>query len=197
MIIEFNYLLFQIHVYIFAHCFIMIGLLLLIYVLVLIVKLNQLNEYIDSKAFPLPKLLCFMKLHTQAVLEIIVINGKFSTILFLYLLSSVPSNLVNVGSLILVNVQNRQLLPFFGQLAQQFLHIILFHLICSSLTTKIHQNSKRLIHFKTNYKFKSFHSEWKLMLYIEKFHTKKRYGLSYHNLGLISMHSFLKVSLLL
>ena len=189
-----NYLIFMIHVYIFAHAFIMIAMLLLLYATVLFVQFNQLNMFIFTETFNVNMLNKFLTQHTMAFLDGMLINKKFSSILFLYLLFNVPSNLLIVGALLFVKMGVKILLPIAGQIIQQLAHMIIFHLTCATFTKKIHKHSMRLLQISARYKIKSFSCKWKLAFHIEKFHTKNKYGLSYHKYGLITLNSFLKVS---
>lgn len=74
-----------------------------------------------------------------------------------------------------------------------FLIIIVAHFLFASFTKRLHRCARLLMQINLNSRSESIESKWKLASYIEKFHTKKRYGFTYAGLGLITMFSFAKV----
>ena len=82
----------------------------------------------------------------------------------------------------------------------QYMVFILLHLLAANYTNKIHHCTKELFHIegsrpKLGFGFTPL-TRLRMSLYIDKFNSTKRYGITYGPFGLMSFASFFKVCLL-
>lgn len=76
----------------------------------------------------------------------------------------------------------------------QFINVFVLHFVCALFTKRLHQCSKLLIQIHNRKLRISLSNRLRLMGYIEKYHTHKRYGFTYVGGRLVTMYSFFKVS---
>src|SRR5699024_8191015 len=76
----------------------------------------------------------------------------------------------------------------------QYDGILAIHLLSSMYTQAIHRCSHRLFDWNAGRNRFSIKDKLHLLFYIEKFHIKKKYGITYGSFGLVSLKSFAKVS---
>nr|XP_046909405.1 uncharacterized protein LOC124490883 [Dermatophagoides farinae] len=138
---------------------------------------------------------------------------SYSHFFLIFLFYNWPSNLYIIGTLMRLHVTGRQNLYLESLIISVFLQecfgIFWIHYICTKYSKRIHYSIglRHLLGLTTATTMiqttkipSSFSSslsmQWKLMDYIEKFHTKKRYGFSYGKYGAIDISSFIRFLLI-
>lgn len=130
-----------------------------------------------------------------------------------YMITNVPMNTTVAGSLTLGLIHPKEVATFYGWFCLFQVSIIFFvHWLGSRYAANIHKPVRRLIsatlidseekqnllfkrrNVKTNlYSRKEVTSRIRISCFIQTFHTKKRYGMTYAFYGLITMMSFANV----
>ncbi|KAH9526224.1 uncharacterized protein LOC142597773 [Dermatophagoides farinae] len=141
----------------------------------------------------------FMIEHSRVFIIVCQMNRIYLPILVATILVSMPSSIYLIGTLF-IKSQDRpflQKLIIFFMILQQWIGLFGCHVICAFYTKKIHQSGPPdLLRANPRIKFHSLPLQLKVNHYIEKFHTKNRYGLTYAKFGLIDMRTFIKHSCL-
>ena len=197
----FNTVFFFVAMLNFAHCCILTATLSITSTRLIFVKLTQLTSFLQHRNLKLNTdgrgLLKYFRSHTETLKIIVHQNRIYGMAFFAYLLITMPLNALLTLSVLLpgkVQLENRIFLGFMA--VSQFIYIFGIHLMCAIYTKKIHSNSRRLIHLNVLYatRMTSTSLRLKLALYIEKFHTRNCYGISYGKFALITFIAFAKVS---
>ena len=178
------------------HCCWLISFVYVSLTLVIFISLNQWYHLFNNTAiFNIILLYNFIKHHTHYLTFVLNFNKKFRWIFLNSMIVWFFGSVVECNTVL----QGGNKIPFHYQLIQLFfilaqINIIIgVHFVCAKYTKKIHQCSKVLtLHYKS-FSTKNWKSQWKLSNYIEKFHTKNRYGFTYGNFRLIDFFSFYKV----
>ena len=135
---------------------------------------------------------------------------SYSHFFLIFLIYNWPLNLYLIGTLMRLHITGQQNLYLESLIISVFLQecfgIFFIHYICTKYSKRIHYSIglRQLMGLTTATTMiqttkipSSFSSslsmQWKLMDYIEKFHTKKRYGFSYGKYGAIDISSFIRV----
>ena len=86
----------------------------------------------------------------------------------------------------------------FGNLVViQYIVFIFLHVMAAAYSNQIHKCRKRLFHYHAMNNLEiSTRNRFKLSLYLTKFSTSKKYGISYASYGLMTFASFFKVCIL-
>ena len=137
----------------------------------------------------------FFRLHTVTVVDTFSVNGACGPLFLLILLIYGPFNGYLVLSLLfhsLDALMRAFVTPF---MSGQVLAILVFHYALALYSNKIHAHSKLLLSgfVKRMHMKRTSRLHLQLSLYIERFLTRKRYGICYGKVGLIPASSFAKV----
>ncbi|KAI2797979.1 hypothetical protein BLOT_013890 [Blomia tropicalis] len=110
-----------------------------------------------------------------------VINSPISCVLLIVLLNN--QNISIIAKFFILPFVFHQVNCIFG-----------IHVFVADANSKIHSPVKRMIHLYINdRKFTNLNElKFKVHNYIMAFHTKKKYGITYGWIGLITMSSFVK-----
>ena len=119
-------------------------------------------------------------------------NPLFGQSLFVYIAISVPINAKIVVDLIYLDTNN-----FYTALgvivsASQFLILFLIHFLVAKLNAELNKIAKMTLPILFIKKMPLL-TDIKLNIFVQKYHTKQKYGVTYWKFGLISMASFIKV----
>ncbi|XP_075675611.1 uncharacterized protein LOC142644880 [Dermatophagoides pteronyssinus] len=189
----------------------------IMYRMIMILK-NGNNRLHQQQLFINYRLDRFMLEHTDTLTLVENTDQQYSNLLTIFLLSTTPLNIVLMGSFI-IQLQQPQQKTLLEQLLslsmtfQQWIGVFGAHLLFACFSTKIHKCSKSLLSLATNHYYSTtttttdiqqnhqhqfcwpIRRQLRLANYIEKFHTKNHYGLTYSKITLISFKSFAKVCL--
>lgn len=196
---EFNLLTFDIALGLDAHCYINMMMVFVAYTIVFFVKLNQANYVLDLalKRWRLGYVAYFMHHHTNTFRDVLEFNSRYNKQLLVYALATLPMNVFLISNTIRNSNmgQTNSILSILSLLVvlQQLIVILILHLICALYTKKIHQHKRNLIKVDVRIRPKSIRMQLKIAAYIEKFHTKRQYGMTYFSCNLITMKTFIKV----
>ena len=169
--------------------------------LVIFTRLKQANELLLRKRnlneFNFKK---FASFHTETLALVVAGSGYFGVLLLLlFILLHMPIN-----AYMSIQIASRRYAPvpsfvYANVNAFQYVYIFGFHLLSAMYSTRTHSCSRLLLGWKrlgkrcSKSKWKSTRW-WKVAMYIEKFHTVNRYGITYGSFALISYESLFKVS---
>ena len=202
LLLELNYFFFILVVILTAHPLIIVAILFLTFTIIFFCKLDQIEVQFRKSQ---PQNLTYCKLQAMLhhyrtlVLMILKLNSTYSKLMVIYLVALLPLNLEVCGNLLLTESDSIFTINFAFLILfiyQQFAGIFGFHLLCAIFTQKIHRSvPKRLIHYDTHIRFRCFRNQLTIALNIERFHTRKQYGITYGKwFGLITTRGFVLVS---
>ncbi|KAH9389907.1 hypothetical protein TYRP_007456 [Tyrophagus putrescentiae] len=180
--------------------------------LIIFARLNQVNsllEAVSARHFNFFLFYKFSLFHTRTLGHVFLADTVCGQIILLMVVLFTPMNAYMFMTLILGKIQIPVLYPFIGAVfIGQFTVLFLFHYATTWYGTKIHSHAKRLLHLSVNSccgngskndfrsKLHSLHAKVKVHNYVEKFLTRKRYGIAYggptRGVNTVSMNSFAK-----
>ena len=141
----------------------------------------------------------FITLHTQTLLLIFQFNSLYSQLLFLFMGAQLPINTYLITRLMLSQFNIQTSVIFINFISLQYICILFFHILSAMYCHRIHSCSNRLFHINANSLNKrdkgKLSASFKIDLYIAKFNTNKKYGISYGPFGLMTFNTFAKVTL--
>ena len=117
----------------------------------------------------------------------------------IYILTNFPVNTYLLIAILFGQFPLITRLILINLLVIQYFVLIFFHLLAAAYSSRIHCCAKRLFHWSAQASYRYFvtlQNRLKVWLYIEKFNTANRYGITYGPYGLMSFHSFSKVCVL-
>ena len=131
---------------------------------------------------------------------------SYSKFFLIFLIYNWSFNLYMIGTLMRLHITGQQN-PFIESLLmsvflQECFGIFFVHFICTKYSKRIHYSIglRQLMRLTattmiqtTKIPSSSLRMQWKLMNYIENFHTKNRYGFSYGKYGAIDLSNFIRV----
>ena len=201
-------LTYNISILLFASVTIHAGIHFTTFSLIVFHVLSQLNHMLAKGNLNIWQMRKFMSIHTKELTTIISGSRLYSIVLLWFIVLNVPINLYTVVCIALGIYDKVSLFFLVNIVIYQYNLIFLLHLLSTFYTERVHRCSLQLIHHYVNHwpnlsqkqiRRKLYHSNefvnrLKLSNYIEKFYTNNRYGISYGPIGLMSYHSFRKVS---
>lgn len=165
------------------------------------VKLKQTDDILrrNLKKFNFNLVSSFMRHHTNTFRHIMIANELIGTMNTIYMVANFPCNLYLIMFLFVMKTEQKTfLVTIFVTMiiAQQLYGYLIVHRLSAIVTQRIHGHRKTLIHiYAHNHNRQPAKRLLRMSNYIEKFHTKKRYGYTYYNCGLITMETFIEVSI--
>ncbi|KAH7639963.1 hypothetical protein HUG17_3996 [Dermatophagoides farinae] len=134
---------------------------------------------------------------------------SYSKFFLIFLIYNWSFNLYMIGTLMRLHITGQQN-PFIESLLmsvflQECFGIFFVHFICTKYSKSIHYSIglRQLMRLTattmiqtTKIPSSSLRMQWKLMNYIENFHTKNRYGFSYGKYGAIDLSNFIRFLLI-
>ncbi|KAH9403229.1 hypothetical protein TYRP_015109 [Tyrophagus putrescentiae] len=149
-----------------------------------------------QQSLSLEVFLRFASFHTKTLALITAGNGYFGSLLVYFLLIYLPMNAYLSIQIALGSFPPFPTFIYCNVHAFEYTYIFGFHFLCTFYTAKIHQCAPRLLHYSSvREQFRSLPAKLKLAHYIEKFHTDRRYGITYGDFGLVSFESLFKSKL--
>lgn len=177
----------------------LLGLISLLGGKIMILKLSEVH-YILQKSLLGPgqllatRLFHFRREHTSAALLIVQIDDVEGTLFLYYLCAMVPMSVsLTLATFFVRAASFEERLYSFIILMTIESCFVCMHLMVAMFPEKIHNPIKLLFPLLSSGRFRA-HSRDYLCLshYLEVFHTKSPYGITYGHLGLITMFSFVK-----
>lgn len=197
MTFEFSFLLLTIAIAISVRCCQLVSIIFVMATCLIFLCLDQWQSIIRQvRRQSLFVINRFNRRHTRLLVTVLSFNSQFGIVFLLFLIICFAMTLVELMSLLFSSTpmsRHQQMIVYF-MAAQQFLFIFGVHFICTRYTSKLHQCSKILIEKFHQRQTAKLAFKLKLSLYIEKFHTKNRYGFTYGHIGLMDFLSFFKVT---
>ena len=197
----FNMLCYAISQLTVAHVYINTVLFFVTFAMIFFAKLHQIDNILRSKAalirFAVVK--SFMHHHTSTFRQVMIANRLISAMITMYMAMNFPSNLYLIMFFFVIPKslgEEKNLGVYFFCLMLiciQLFGYLVIHVISALYTNRLHNHSKLLIQINVRRRFNALSSILKMAFYIEKFHTKRRYGYTYLNFGLITLKTFIEV----
>jgi len=200
-ILEVRLLVLDTVLYLYAHSHILLAVLWLIALKVFAIKLDKLRLNLSKP--PCERRLGNINFYLsryrvefiKTLLEILDANRMFSKVLVVFLFVNCPLNCLLVILLQLGKIPSQKV-TFVGPVALEgFVFIFGIHMAIASVNKRIHAPTKQFIKLNLFNKFCKLKYRIKLDNFIGAFHTKRKYGFQYYSVGIISMFTFVKVSL--
>ena len=142
------------------------------------------------------KLLWYRRIYIKTLIYIMKANKYISKIFLAFLIVNLPINCYLYFLLMSANTVIVMIAIILVLIEQVFV-ILVIHWILASFNTQFDKNILNLTKqfFQNNFPLK-FSFNLKMSLFIQTFHTKKKYGFTYGKFGIISMLAFTKVRFL-
>lgn len=162
------------------------------------IKVNQLNEYVyqlKSTTFTYRQFHFYNKEIAFALVFLADVNRIYGTAIQLFLLINCPLNSLLMVALFMDVFANHLLVLVYIILAIQMTFIFVIHFFCITVCTKFHTPAKAFIYLFVHSKLVKFYcvrERLKLANYIEQFHTKNVFTVTYGRYGKITYQSFFK-----
>ena len=186
-------LLFYITTFLMVHSFIYICLNGFTEVVIWKVRLWQVEYTIDSfLKRQYPPITYVMFIYKKTIQYIFNINPIYGEVFLVYLITNLPVNALFVMDLIL-GVGSL----FFRVIAAivintQILVIFLIHILIANRNSQLNFQSKLILKLPFHYRFYP-NIKFRLNLFIQAFHSKRKYGITYGRFGLVTLFAFSKV----
>lgn len=170
--------------------------------IILFMQLGQLNQFLSTRSIRLrarssiQRMRIFRSKFLIVLRDLFHCNQVFGRALLVYILINCPINAyVSMTLLTGKHITFWQMVLLFPFLLQQFTCIFGMHFVAAKYADRVHQPCKRVIHIYLHNLRCRYPTRFRLKLshYIEAFHTKQRYGLTYGNYGLVTLKALLKV----
>ena len=164
------------------------------FTLCMFIRLKQANKLFQNSSLSPYKFGKFCSFHTETLTKIIAGNRYFGQMLLDFIVIYMPINIYCFTEMILGHFGLIATLICINVIAFHYLVLFGFHLLAAMYSARIHKCSYILMHWSARAQFsRQLGTRLKLANYICAFHTEKRYGISYGEIGLISFDSFAKV----
>lgn len=165
---------------------------------IIFIKIKQTKSYLYNIPVSMMKdyqIKIFFKNYLESLLLILASNKIYGFFVATFILINCPMNAYQISivfsrSMSFIN----QILILFLAIEQLFI-LFVFHVVAAMYTTKFHNLIKRVIVLFVRNQFIQIQDRFLCSQYIERFHAKSRYGITYGKLELITTSSFLKVCL--
>src|SRR5699024_1823618 len=151
----------------------------LVFSIIVLTRLRQVNSIVNRKTLSIARFYKFCHYHTETLVHIFAGNRFIGVMLFVILVFVAPMNTYLVNRLIMGKFNFRTSVLFWGACFFQYDCILALHLLSSKYTQMIHKCSHRLFFWIARRNRFPIRSKLHLLFYIEKFHVKKKYGITY------------------
>lgn len=174
------------------------------------IKTRWMKKNYESINFDI-KLICKIRNRTiQLLILTESVDRTYAVLMFLIILVNGPMNAYVTMIITIKSIPFTEQLLFLSMSIYQWSFIFLFHYTAIRFGQNIHYPSKYFInhyysltqpnnnnhHHGSNSKMVNIRDRLQLSHWFEKFHTKRCYGLTYGRTNLITMNSFVRVSIL-
>lgn len=165
-------------------------------------KFTQVNRLLHSSGlnnrFTLVALNRFTRHHTRTLSLLFEFNRFFGSSLLVFIILNFPQNTYLLMAITMGQFDTFAALIFLNYVLCQYVFIVWFHLLAAMYSERIHRCRKRLFYLSSNKRLHhlTLRGRLRLALYILKFSTCKRYGITYGPYGLMSFKSFAKFGLM-
>lgn len=174
----------------------LVGTFQIVITIALFTKLKQIIR-LSSKR----KLLSSWKLFKIKQMNIEILQMTTSTdhtygvVMFLFLLVNCPTNAYMIMILIEKQMSMLNNIIFIMIISYQLSFIFIFHLITTQYAHQLHRPAKYVIrnYLNPSLLLISLNNRMKVSFWIENFHTKKMYGITYGGIEVITLKTFFKV----
>lgn len=165
-------------------------------------QLNQQNALMESKnlnrlssLMQRVMILRFLTHFHQTLKHLFQCNKVYGSALVAFLIVNCPINAYLSMSALTGKIPHIHLLLVGPFLLQQVICLFAFHFVVAFYSKRLHQPVKNVIHAYIHYlkQKKILLFRFRLAHYIEAFHNKNRYGMTYGNYGLVTFGGITKV----
>ena len=141
------------------------------------------------------KLLWYRRVYIKTLISMLKFNEYLSQIFLVFLIVNMPINCY-LNFLLMSSNNIMVIIILIFVITEQVIVILCIHLALASLNSQFDKNILHLtMQFIQHNSFIKFQLNLKMSLFIQAFLTRKKYGLSYSKIGIISMMAFTKVIL--
>lgn len=177
------------------------------FILIFFLKLSQVNRLfllpanrVNLNRFSSVTLNHFIRHHTRTLLVIFLFNTFVGKLLLMFIVISFPLNSYLVIAVLTGQLKGLALFVFCNCILGQYIVILGFHLLGAMFSSRIHKCSRGLFHCSENSKNRhqmTLRGRIRMFLYVDKFSTRNRYGITYGPLRLlVTFNSFGKSMIL-
>lgn len=134
-----------------------------------------------------------MDKHIRTFCYFFSIQSVYSRILFMFFLFNIVINATVLDLLIKVDTIPGTLIFWLPLMLAQYFVFIVIHLVAVQCSKHLHEPLKVFIRKSVTIQKCKIRDRVDLALFIHKYHTKRKYGLTYGPCGQISAKAFIKV----
>lgn len=142
------------------------------------------------------RLRLFTRLSTRILLHVLYNNPIYGQILASFIVVNCPINAYLMMSMFMGKIVGLQLYLAIPFVCYQLIIILLLHYLATKFTHHLHATSPNVLHIYIHnwHKSQTIRFRMKIANYIDAFHTKNRYGLTYGKIGgLVTLNGLIKV----
>ena len=186
-------ILYHITTFLIVHSFVFVCLNAFAEVMIWKIRLWQVEYTIDSfLKRQYPPITYVMFIYKKTMQYIFDINPIYGEVFIVYLATNLPISALFVIDIILGvgGLFFRVIVTF--MIISQILDIFLIHFLIANRNSQLNFHSKQIQSLPFHYNFNP-NIKFRLNLFIQTFHTKKKYGITYGRFGLITLFAFSKV----
>ena len=121
-------------------------------------------------------------------------DKTYGLMMFLLMVINYPMNAFLIINLIIKSLSLANVILISVIITYQLSFIFVFHMASTRYTGYIHNPAKFIIHKYNQIQFNSLRDHLKTSFWLERFHTKNPYGVTYGRTNLITKAAFLTVS---
>ena len=160
-----------------------------------IAQLIQIQSYQSGSEARFKHIQWIMTVSRKILIYILTINPLMGKIFLLFLIINFPINCFLLMRIIFGNSEFIFKFVIAMICNQQMVVIILLHFIIAKFNGKFLKPNLKTIHIAVHYsKWLTEQMNIKINLFIQAFHTKQRYGITYWKFGIVSFGSYWKVN---
>lgn len=156
-------------------------------------QFRQINRLLAGNHCTLSRFTLFTRRHTELLHLIFAYNGFFGKLLFAFMALNFPTNTFFTIGLLTGQFSPLTSAVFFNLAVIQYLALVFFHILSAMYSNRIHKCRSRIFHYNATCGRLNLIEQLKLIVYLEKFNAKEKYGITYASLGMVSFESFFKV----
>ncbi|OTF73063.1 hypothetical protein BLA29_006311 [Euroglyphus maynei] len=179
----------------------LIGIFQIVITMALFTRLKQIKLMVMRREnfFKSQKLFTIRHMNNDVLQMTTITDHTYGMMMFLFFLVNYPTNAYMIMIFIIKRMTMLNNIIFIMIIAYQLSFILMFHLIATQYARQIHHPVKFVINQVVELSSLSLsllisrNSRLKLLFWIENFHTKNLYGITYGRIEVITLKTFCKV----
>lgn len=173
----------------------LVGTFQVVITIALFTKLKQIIRLSSKRKLLSRKLFKIRQMNIEILQMTNSTDHTYGVMMFLFLLVNYPTNAYLVMILIKKQMSILNNIIFITIISYQLSFIFIFHFITTQYAHQLHRPAKYVVrnYLNPSLLLISLNNRMKVSFWIENFHTKKMYGITYGGIEVITLKTFFKV----